>query len=391
MKKRLRLPLVLTRCPLLACAEDSAANMLSCDELAGWAKGYIERAYAAEPLNVPSESETPDGYAYIYEFATLYADTPVLGADTSVNAIVVTSEEEKGPRDVGVNSALSDVLAAYYTENAALTGSKESAVLYAADMLPDSAAWGQVLRDGQRIRTVQYAAHEQMATGGEGYSDAGVIYTMVENRVSAIRVYGLNSRITGEEVSAVLFTLMMEALENDYAQVPFSYDGAELAVFSPADMIFSGLDFLTVTPENAIAALGEPMDDQWVENGDDGYIRVLTFPACEMTWLFNEGRTEGRVYMLRTAADGLEGPRAVRVGDTFASVYNRFRNGEGEYQEDGTEALYAHEDGSFGSAVYGTDASATLRYGFTAPDGRQVVLQLHFTVMELTEILLYCE
>ena len=119
---------------------------------------------------------------------------------------------------------------------------------------------------------------------------------------------------------------------------------------------------------------------------------MQTFPQAEFTWLYDQQKANGRIYMLCITADGLEGPRAVRCGDTFSSVYNRFRNGEGAYQEDGTEVLYGVEgEGSFGHASYGSDASATLRYGFTAKDGRKVVLHLNFSVMALTEIMLYAE
>lgn len=392
MKKMLCVLLTLVLCPVLAMAEESAAGMLTSQELADWAQVCIERAYASEPLNIPAENPTDDGYEYIFDFATLYADTPVLSADTTVSAIVLTTELVSGPRGISVSSSLADVLAAYYTENANLQGSRENAVLYAADSLPGSAAWGQVLRDGQRVQTVQYAVHEQLASGGEGYTDMGVIYTMAENRVSAIRVYGLNSRLSREEVSGMMFTIMMDALENTYAMVPYSYDGAELTAFGESDLTFSGMDFLSLTPEAAIALLGEPMSDLWIENGDHGYIRKQVFTTCEITYLFNQERTQGSVYMLYISADGLEGPRAVRIGDTFSSVYNRFRNGEGEYQEDGTEQLYGvNGEGSFGKASYGYDASANLRYGFTAGDGRTVTLQMDFTVMELSEIMLYAE
>ena len=392
MKKMLCLLLCTLLLPLAALAEDSSASVLTYQELTRWAESYIARAREATPLNEPSQNLTPDGYEYVYDFATLYGDTPEMSADTVISAVVLTSETENGPRNVNVNNTMAVVINAYYTENASLLGTKEAAVLYAVDMLPASAGWGQVLRDGQRVQTIQYAVHEQYATGGEGYTDAGVIYTMVDNRVSAIRVYGLNSRITQSTVNQVLYNAMLTALEHSYAQVPFSYDGASLEKFSEADLVFSGLDFLALTPDSAIAQLGQPLSDNWVDNGDNGYIRVQLFPSCEIIYLFNEARTEGHVYMLSITDDEVEGPRAVRIGDTFSSVYNRFRNGEGEYQEDGSEVLYGAEgESSFGAASYGWDASASARYGFTLEDGRQVVLQMEFTVMELTSIMLYVE
>lgn len=392
MKKMLCLLLALAMIPLCALAEDSAADLLTCKELTVWAEGYIARAEAEEPLNDPAASLTEDGYEFVYSFATLYADLPQLGEDTNVSAIVLTASEENGPRGVNVNSPLADVLSAYYTENDTLAGSRETAVLYQVSQLPESAMWAQVNRDGQRVKTVQYAVHEQLASGGEGYSDMGVIYTMTENRVSAVRVYGLSSSITLDEVNDVVYNVMVAAIAEDYVQVPFSYVGEELTALAESDLVFSGLDFLHLTPEEAVIVLGAPASDVWVENGDAGHIRVQTYNSCELTWLYNQDKTEGSIYMLYITADGLEGPRAVRCGDTFSSVYNRFRNGEGEYQEDGTELLYGDgETGSFGMANYGYDASATLRYGFDLADGRKAVLLMEFTVMELTEILLYVE
>lgn len=392
MKKLLCLLLVLALCPLCVHAEDSAAAVLTYEELTAWADAYIRQAREGSPLNDPADSLTVDGYEYIYEFATLYADSPVLSDDTEFGAVVLTADGETDPRGLRVGDALDAVLSAHYSENESLTGSRESAVLYVADALPESARWAQVSRDGQRVNTVQYAAHEQLASGGDGYSDAGVLYTLAENRISAIRVYGLNSRISLDTVNDVVYSVMLADLAEDYAQVPFSYVGSELQPLGEADMVFSGLSFLTMTAGEADAALGGAMEDTWVENGDEGWIRVQTFADCQLTWLYDISRTNGQIYMLEITGDGLEGPRAVRIGDTFSSVYNRIRNGEGAYQADGTEVLYGAEgDGAFGTAAYGYDASATLRYGFPLADGRIVTLRLDFSVMELDEIYLYVD
>ena len=391
LKKLLCLLLCALMLPI-ALAEESTSPMLSLTELEAWAEDYIARAKASKPLNDPSLTVTPDGYEYVYDFATLYGDTPEMSADTVISTVVVTSEEENGPRNVNVGNAMAVVIGAYYNENPNLLGTKESAVLYTADMLPESAQWAQVLRDGQRVQTIQYAVHEQHATGGEGYTDAGVLYTMADNRVSAIRVYGLNSRIDLTTVNQVMYNMMIAALENNYAQVPFSYDGQSLEKFQAEDLVFSGMDFVNLTPDKAIALFGEPLMDNWADDGDAGYMRSQTYPDFELVYLFNKARTEGRVYMLAIHGDALEGPRAVRLGDDFADIYNRFRNGEGEYQEDGSEMMYGVEgEGSYGKATYGYDASATALYSFLLEDGRRVTLQLFFDIMECSQILLFID
>ena len=393
MKKMLCLLLCLMLLvPVYALAEESTAETLTHHELTAWAANFLDRAMASTPLNTPAESLTADGYEFVYEFATLYADTPDMSSDTAINAIVLNSDTENGPRNISVGTAMSEVLGAYYNENAELLGTKETAVLYTVNLLPASAAWGQVLRDGQRVQTIQYGVHEQLATGGEGYTDAGVIYTMLENRVSAVRVYGLNSRVTPEQVNELMTSLASAAQEASYAQVPFSYNGLELTAFSEADLVFSGLNFLTLTPEAAAELLGKPLSDTWMEDGENGYTRLQVFDGFEVTYTYNKAKENCQVYMFLITKDGLEGPRGVRCGDAFSSVYNRFRNGEGEYGDDGVEMLYGQNNvGTFGKASYGDDASARLRYGFDLSDGRSVVLQMDFSVMELEQIMLFAD
>ena len=392
MKKMLCVLLALLLCPMLALAEESVAEPLSYQELVSWAEGYLARAKESTPLNDPANALTPDGYEFVYDFATLYADTPDMSSDTALNAVVLTIDMENGPRSVNVDNAMSVVLDAYYNENAMLEGTKEAAVLYTMDLMPASAAWGQVLRDGQRVQTIQYGVHEQLATGGEGYTDAGVIYTMLENRVTAVRVYGLNSRITLQQVNDLMYDMSNLAKETAYAQVPFSYNGLELTDFALEDLIVSGLDFLALTPETAAQVLGQPDSDTWMEDGENGYTLMQVYDGFEVTYTYDKNKENCQVYMLLITKDGLEGPRGVRCGDTFASVYNRFRNGMGEYGDDGVEMLYGENGvGSYGKATYGTDASARLRYAFELSDGRDVVLQMDFTVMELSEIILFVE
>ena len=392
MKKMLCVLLALLLCPMLALAEESVAEPLSYQELVSWAEGYLARAKESTPLNDPANALTPDGYEFVYDFATLYADTPDMSNDTALNAVVLTIDMENGPRSVNVDNAMSVVLDAYYNENAMLEGTKEAAVLYTMDLMPASAAWGQVLRDGQRVQTIQYGVHEQLATGGEGYTDAGIIYTMLENRVTAVRVYGLNSRITLQQVNDLMYDMSNLAKETAYAQVPFSYNGLELTDFALEDLIVSGLDFLALTPETAAQVLGQPDSDTWMEDGENGYTRMQVYDGFEVTYTYDKNKENCQVYMLLITKDGLEGPRGVRCGDTFASVYNRFRNGMGEYGDDGVEMLYGENGvGSYGKATYGTDASARLRYAFELSDGRDVVLQMDFTVMELSEIILFVE
>ena len=392
MKKMLKslLLAMLLLIPACVLAEESAADTLLMQELTEWAARYQARAIASKPLNDPKKSLTSEGYEFIYDFATLYADKPVMKADTVVSAVVVTSSEEEGPRGVCVDDTMQVALSAFYTENAELRGSRSNAVIYLIDLMPESLQWAEVQRDGQRVHTIQYAVHDQLTSGGDGYTDAGLILTMQDGLVSAIRAYGLNARISFDQAYDMLSQMRAAAQAQDYVQVETSYDGAALSKFDGADLLFPGADFTSLTPETAVSLWGSALSDVSVDDGDAGVIRTMTFSDCEITFLADAKGNDPKVYMLLLTTGGMEGPRAVRLGDTFHEVYNRFRNGEGAFDGVSREVLYGSEaSGEFGVAEYGADASATLRYGLVLEDGSRVVLHMAFTAMELTEVMLY--
>ena len=84
-------------CPLYALADDS--GVLAEGELNDWVVKALRDSAAREPLNAPvgEESHTEDGYAFIYDFATLYYDKPVLDEESVLLAISVTDEAYPGP------------------------------------------------------------------------------------------------------------------------------------------------------------------------------------------------------------------------------------------------------------------------------------------------------
>lgn len=391
MKRLFCLMLALALLPILpGLAEESAAGSLEMKELREWAAAYKQRAMESQPLNDPTAEDalSEDGYAFIYEFGTLYMDSPEMTEDSVVKNLVITDPAEAGPRGTAVDMFTDDVLAAFYNENPQLDGSRSFAVLYLGDSLPQEAVWAWVQRDGQRVMSIQYAVYEQRATGGEGYTDAGLIYTLQGDLVSAIRAYGLDEYSTEADVQADLEAVRQLMGETGYIRVPVSYAGTDLEAFGPADMAFSGVNLLAMTPEDAEDVLGECLEDHWMEDDTGEFIRMMEFAGCDVTFVYDASQQNPRVSSMAITQDGMEGPRCVRMGDTFSSVLNRFRYGEGAYA-DLTETLYGDPaTAAYGIAEYGADASATLTYSFEEA-GRQVVMQLAFTTMELSEILLY--
>lgn len=394
MKRLLCLIMTLMLLPVVpALAEDSAAGALEWEELLTWANSYKARALKEQPLNDPTapEAYSEDGYAFIYEFATLYMDRPEMTEDSVLKNLVIVSAEEEAPRGTKVDMFTSDVLAAYYNENENLAGDRGFAALYLSNTMPMGAMWGWVQRDGQRIMAIQYAVHDQLASGGDGYTDAGLLYTIQENMVAAIRAYGLDVVIDEADVLDNLSAVEDVMGQTAYTQVPVSYIGTDLTPFQESDLAFAGIDFLTLTPESAQAAFGAPREDQWMEDDTGEYIRAMEFAQCELTFVYDKNKENPALYAMSILADGIEGPRCVRIGDSFPSVLNRFRYNEGQYDDATmTEVLYgtAGSD-TCGTAEYSEDGSATLRYTLRAASGQAVVLHMNFSYMSLNEIMLY--
>ena len=375
-------------CLMIFPAMGEDATVLTWDELTAWAESYRQRALTAEMLNDPTEEAafSEDGYALVYDFATLYMTRPYPGDDSVLTGLVIIGEDQAGPRGLVMDIPSASVLNAFYNENPHLEGSRDFAALYAVDSLPDGAAWGWVQRDGQRLEAIQYAVH---APVDGAYTDAGLVITLQADMVAAIRAYGLDRRITEAEVRETMTEVREVMQTTGYMQVPTSPDGLSLQPFQEEDLIFAGVNLLHSDPAEAADALGDA-EEAWIENGGDGWLQTLRFPDCVLTYAWDAARTQSRLVMMTIDGPAMEGPRGIRLGDTLASVLNRFRNGEGAYDEAaGTELLYASETGS-GVAEYAADASATLRYTLQA-ESSLITLQIHLESYYVTELILRIE
>lgn len=378
--------------PAAALAEESTASVLTWQELTSWTESYKARAMASQPMNDPTapDANTDDGYVFMYDFATLYMDRPEMTEDAVMKEMVIYAYEEEAPHGTRVDYTSEEIISSYYHENPNLAGNYDFAPLYVSDHMPMGAGWGWVQRDGQRVMTIQYGVHEQTASGNDGYTDAGLVYTLQDDTVVAIRAYGLDQVVAQEDVRHNIDAVQDLFDENSYVRQPISYTGTDLQPFCEEDLSFAGINFATVTPETAVAAFGECQQDNWMLDEDTGeFIYTMEFEHCEITFICDENKQNPRAEIMSIMTDGMEGPRAIRLGDTFASVRLRFRHSDGV--SDGmSEVLYGDTEGSeWGLSEYGVDASATVRYQMKAASGKEIMLYLYFEQRYLTEILLF--
>ena len=358
------------------------AGAFTLEEATAFASALKEKAMQSDLLNDPTDEEalSEDGYALSYAFATLYTDRPEMTENTLLSALMITDASLSAPRGVQINTHYPDLLAAFRNDNASLDGSREGALLYLDGDETAGYVYGQALRDGQRIRSIEYGA---VTPSGDGYTRIALTFSIEMNLVSAIRLEGLTEITDAASVAAQFSDLRALGAESGYVQYPSSWNGLDLTPFGEEDLTFSGLNFLTLQPEQ----LGNLAEDVLVSNDEDGWLRVVDTNDYSATFTCQEDGSEARIAYLELTSDEVEGPRGVRLGDSISMDLNRFRFGESEASEDGsTEMLYGTEGTApWAKAWYLDGDGMTLRY-ITAADGREVELYLHYVGSELTEI-----
>ena len=315
------LSLCLLLSPSFAGLADNA-GVLSEGELAQWIDQLLLDTRNLTPLNAPvgEESLTEDGYAFLYDFATLYYNKPVLDASSVLLAVSITSDSYPAPRGVHLGSEENVLISAFGWQNPFLMGDGSFAAFYHMDELPRAAYWSWAQHDDEWIMTsMQCAIH--VNAGTDSYTDAGMRFTLENGLVTGIRVYGLSRFISLADVRANLDAVAgveaasaIWAMDEHVEGYTFHSDAAP---FTEADLLFSGLDFHTLDISDIQQALGEDPQTETVDDGEDQIITALFGGA------YLSGTDQG-MDVLSVTSDTLAGPRGVRVGDDIQSVLALF-------------------------------------------------------------------
>ena len=384
LKKWGALLLILALCVglLPTVGEETELQPVLGQEITALAEEIRALALKEELLNDPASEDaaSEDGTAFLYAFGTLYAEGTELKEDTALNALVLTDGDLPALRGTGLFSTLDDLLSLLPCANPELYGTYTGAVLYLAG---DEDAWqyGRVLRDGQRISAVEYGE-----TDRKSGTRITITYQISSGAVSSILLGGL--RAAGDEEAEAELYDELAALqkEAEYARVPVSFNGADLEMFEEADLFFPALSYLTVEPYY----FGDQVEDLLMDNEDGTFLRRIDGDGFEAVFSCDARGENALMVSYTILSDALEGPRCVRLGDYFQDDFNRFRNGEGAYDEKtGTEVLYGTVgEAPYGLAEYGAK-EIILRYVARTLDGRSVELYLHYTDTVLDEIILH--
>ena len=387
MKKTLCLLVILSLCTVFPALAEESAQPVTAGELTALLSTVRAEALAAAPLNDPSDESamSEDGTLFRYEIARIYAEGTELTGNTPVNVLIF--EDSEGPilRGTGVDSMASELLAAYPVENEELAGTRREALLYLQDT-ESGFVYGRVLRDGQRITSVEYG---EVLPEGEHFRCTTVTYSLLNGLVTSLRIDGLNPArdlMDASHATEMRAELAELAEKNEYRMVKTSLNGSDLAPFSEDDLLFSGYSYMDLQPE---MLPGSP-ESELIDNEDGTWLLRCDGDGYEAVFRCDEQGKNAEILSFTLMDDETEGPRCVRIGDLFSEDRCRFHFEDNEMTEDLTELLYGTEGTApWGFATYDFASGETgLCYVADTAAGRQVKLILKYENNLLAEIIL---
>ncbi len=386
--------------PAFSRADD--AGVLTETELNDFLISVLQQSMDEEPQNAPvgEESLTEDGYAFLYRFATLYYDKPVLDSSAALNGFAVTEETLVTPRGIQLGSPAEALVAAYGWQNHELMGDGSFAALYQLDQLPQSAywAWAQLSEGG--FSSVQCAIHAGMGNGR--YTDAGIRYQVEGGVVTGIHVYGLNQSISEAEVASNLqaVTAVQAAgsgdepeWEEEIVTAQGYFEKSDAQAFGAEDLRFAGMDFLQLNEEGATQLFGSPQSEEWVQDETGAWYHTTQREGIQCTHVLDSNKQNSRLGSILLTGEGAQGPRGVKIGDGLQSVLSRFRS-DGSGAVMGNQALLYGDGVNPPSGVMedsGDGVNLSYLAEVTATDGTVCRIALHMSFGEglLREITLY--
>ncbi len=361
-----------------AVAEQTEAEPLSAQELNTWTESLVQRAIQ-DKLEV---KETPEGLTADGRGYSLYPNSADLSPDTLLSGAVIDSESIEvsgltGPRTLIVTQAVGAVLEAFPNDNPSLQGNEDAAVLYVRGALPETVQTGTLMRKGQQITLLEYSVY---TPHGEGVDRSGVQFTVDQGSVTAIRYFG-GEDVPLAEAETVLQSLSELQEENSY----FAFSTVNPGPMHREDLVFSGLDFVDMTMEDAIAHLGEPESREKVEDSTGDTIETLQWPGLNITFILGANGNFLRTDSVVIYGD-VEGPRGTRPGEDMLDIIARFEN-KAESINTPSVSLYGSADKP--EEAYGQlmqDAGAQhLYYSVPLKDG-VVLFACHFMGEQLVEM-----
>ena len=266
-------------------------------------------------------------------------------------------------RGIGPGSTVQEALAAYPLDNQDLAGTYDEAVLYINGIEPDAVRVGSIVRSGSHILLIDHTVY---TPSGAQTQFASVLYTLENNRVTAVQLIPSQETDNLEDVKEEIFRLSELQEQREYSV----YRAETPTPLAREDLTFGPIDFLSATEADLIAALGTPEGDIWEED-EEGFLHTLQWEGVQAILRCDAQKQNAVLQYLQIYSERLEGPRGVHMEDSMETVLALFpREGEGD-------VLYGDGDNApTGIISHGAEAVSVL-YAAEA-EGDQVALKLDF-------------
>lgn len=364
----LSLLLVCTLAPVVA-----QENTLTDEAMYALCEQLLTDALKLSPLSV--EPAEDGGYVFTYDEFAIYSPDAALTADSIVTGVELTNPDAllADMRGIAPGHTLDAVLDAYPLDNLNLQGTYNEALLYMRGLLPDHVYTGRIIRDGSHVLV---AEHTVYAVDAQTVRTHSVVYTLENNFVIAVQVLLNTQEMTLAQAQEELDALSLLQEANKYSV----YVSEAPAALMREDLFFNGLDFLSVSPESAVNALGKPTSDTWAENGE-GFMRSMQWANLQLVFDYDSKKTDSQLILLEVYGEGVEGPRNLHLGDSSQSVMARFERA----YDDGAILYGDGENAPYGKYQVRDDGSIYILYAAAAED-ETVLLALTFVDDELVDM-----
>lgn len=363
MKKLLSLLVALLMLAALPALAES--DVLTVDEMLSFRDAILEDALKQAP--VTAEPAEDGGYVYNFEEYAVYSPDAQLTADSVVTGVDLINPAAllADMRGIAPGHTLDALLGAYPLDNEGLQGTYGEAVLYIRGLLPGTVNTGRVIRDGSHVLVLE---HDVYTADGENVEKCCMVYTLENNAVIAVQLMLDVQEMTLNDAQEELDVLSALQEMNEYRV----YSAENPEAFTREDLAFSGLDFLTVTPEDALSSLGDAVSDTWAQDSE-GFIRSMQWDDLQLVFGYDSQKKESRLMLLQVYGDGIEGPRNLHLGDSPESVMARFER----VYTDGAILYGDGENAPYASYTTRDDGSIYLLYAAQVED-ETVLLALTF-------------
>ena len=376
MKRFFAVILALTLAAACLPAAFGEAEALNRNEMNAWREQLLKDSL--ENNRYAADMREDGLYELTFDWYTLITDTQRLSSATRIEGVyfeMVPEEDELTPADIrGLRpgDTVERLLTVWPNENESLAGTREEAVLYQSGSLPGQASAGLLKRNGQRAEEVIFSLY-QMTTNGVSLSK--VTYTLTDGIIDTIDIGFDKELLTLADAQAEIAAILDVQSTTEFSAFLSNGESVAAEIFNRDDLIFSDIDFLSVTPEQLIALLGDDYAEEETEDGDR-IIRVYEWHALSAVFVFEADGTLIDIDNLSMNEDLLTGPRGLTVGDTLDVVLIRFC-----YEATEADGIHTWLYGSISDGNYAVMDSlypgqAELHYVQTT-DGQQVEMILY--------------